>query len=322
MKRISCLLYAAVAAGCIQSPELRECYEFSADEGGCEVNCEVYCEAMVANCPQTFDSEAVCVADCRDEVQPSPVEGAPGDRTGNSRQCRLTYMLEGDCTEASLEQTTACRGQNACPEYCQLMVGSCADAFTNEDNCLASCATLPTAADDSDRNSQECRLKYARQAAAAAGDEALCQAASYGSDGRCGTPCETYCNLLDLHCGDNPQFASRQTCERVCQVMNSNGRYDDWLNDLDSVQCRLWHLGPPADLAPATHCKHGAVYNDEHCGLTPCDTYCQTVLDNCPDVYDDLEQCLTECPTLDEFMPMNFDPDAVYPMSSQECPTR
>jgi hypothetical protein len=312
---------AVLATACIDSPDLKRCFEFSVDAGGCPIDCELYCAEVLRACPSVYSDEGVCLTDCRDEPVTELIQGEFPDRSGDSLACRLTYLEEGQCTEASLLESTQCRGTNACPEYCELMLATCPQAFPNEGNCLSSCATLPTAADDADRNSQECRLKYARQAEEAGGDEGLCNAASYPSDGRCGTACETYCFLTEAHCADTfAIYEDPADCQTVCSLMNSEGRYDDWSEDLDTVQCRVWHVGPPALQNPSTHCKHGRVYNQEQCGADPCQTYCTAVLQNCTGVYPDFDTCLQDCPNLPEFQ--SFDPNdpRVFPEGTQACP--
>ena len=69
--------------------------------------------------------------------------------------------------------------------------------------------------------------------------------------------------------------------------------------EADNVQCRAYHAGLPAELAPATHCPHAAIYDDAHCGKEPCPVFCELVARNCPQTYADEDECMTACADID-----------------------
>lgn len=326
------LMLSVLGAGCLSDPELPTCADFelgSLEE--CGTPCETYCEFMVESCGDVYASSAACINDCANEPVSDFVNGEPGDRTGNSLSCRLTYGLEGDCTEASLRNSTQCVGAT-CDDYCGLMMTNCEGAYPTLDYCLSVCAELPRGELGVDANTVECRFGYAERAAT---DPLACDAASMGGGRVCGDACEIYCDFHDLNCtGANALYADRQTCITVCEYMDDEGSYDDWDFDLelDTVQCRLYHVGPPAELQPGTHCPHAGVYNAQHCGIDPalssqpegwpCPTYCDLVLFNCPGVYADETECMDACEDFEEVR--EADPalgPGIFPASTVQCPT-
>lgn len=314
--------------GCLASPERKECIDFPLDTTGCPAACELYCEEVVARCPEVYSSVAACRNDCANEPVTELIEGTFGDESGNSLACRITYLRRGECSEVGLLETTACVGAS-CEDYCDIMIESCDGAYAGPENCLDSCAMIPRATDDTDQNSLECRFKYAGLAETS-GDDADCDRASFGGGGVCGTVCETYCNLVEDHCqGEFALYPDRTSCESVCELMNTEGRFDDWQGQVDSVQCRIWHAGPPANLQPSTHCKHVRVYNEEQCGSTtlaprewPCSTYCDVVLRNCPGVYADETECQADCATFPELDDIPPEGPQLYPITTLQCPVR
>jgi len=328
------VLALGATIGCLAGPEFKDCTEFPLGTEGCPEDCALYCRAMMDACPDVFETEGRCLNDCANEPVVQLSEGAFGDDSGNSLACRLTYLRRDQCVEASLEETTACVGAS-CEDYCDLMLEHCEGAYASNDrsNCLQSCAMLPRAADDSDQNSVECRYKYALQAASSEDQEA-CDPAGFSGGGVCGQVCDTYCDVVMMNCvGESAIYEDRAQCEEVCATMNTEGRYDDWAytgGGRDSVQCRLWHAGPPSVNDPTFHCKHTRVYNEEFCPSAgdpppadwPCPTYCRLVARNCPDVYPDRETCLDECKRLPELDRVGPEGPALFPATTRECPTR
>ena len=93
-----------------------------------------------------------------------------------------------------------------------------------------------------------------------------------GGGNVCGDVCEAYCGYLGLNCvGENAVYPDYETCITVCGYLDGDGSYVDWDFglELDTVQCRLYHAGPPAVLQPTTHCPHAGIYNSAHCGIDP-----------------------------------------------------
>lgn len=330
MKHILLLTGALALAGCLTNPELKDCAEFEFGTEGCGTPCEVYCDFMVYDCGEVYESRDRCMNDCANEPVSDFVDGDLGATTGNSLACRLTYALEGECQEASLRNSTQCIGES-CDDYCDLMLSHCEGAYPSRDNCLSTCEMLPRGRLGVDANTVECRFGYAELSA---DDAAHCNAASAGGGNVCGEVCEVYCDMLDLNCtGENTVYDSRASCEQVCGLMYGEGSFDDWSFDaeIDSVQCRLYHAGPPATLEPGTHCPHAGVYNAMHCGIDPqattpaddwpCPTYCDLVLSHCPGVYGSEQECKLDCATFPEVLTADpaFGPD-IYPVSSRSCP--
>ena len=72
------------------------------------------------------------------------------------------------------------------------------------------------------------------------------------------TPCDIYCALADANCieGNAIDWAG-STCAEVCAAYASNPDFEAGSGG-DSVECRTYHLGTPAEADPATHCPHGS----------------------------------------------------------------
>ncbi|MCA9552104.1 MAG: hypothetical protein KC933_18835 [Myxococcales bacterium] len=323
-------LAAAVLPGCLSDPELPSCAEFAFRTDDCGEPCEVYCEFMVSECDSVYSSMDRCINDCANEPVTNFVEGELGAESGNSLACRLTWGLEGECEEASLRNSNKC-ADASCDDYCALMDAHCAGAYPGLENCKQVCASLPRGASADGNNTVECRYRYATLAD---GDATACNPASVNGGGVCGDPCDPYCDLLAQNCtGDNEVYPDRQTCMSICGLMNADGDFDDWSFDkeIDTVQCRTYHAGPPATLEPAIHCMHTRVYNIVHCGVIPrstqpadwpCVTFCDLMERNCPGVYPSNMDCAADCATFPEVQ--SPDPDMgplIYPISSTMCPS-
>lgn len=125
--------------GCLDAPSLKTCLEFPLGTEGCETGCNLYCQEMVARCPSVYATEGVCLNDCANEPVTNFVLGDFGDTTGNSLSCRISFLREGNCTEASLRDTTQCIGAR-CEDYCALMMTNCEDAYPSMQTCEEACA--------------------------------------------------------------------------------------------------------------------------------------------------------------------------------------
>ncbi len=316
-------------SGCLTDPELPTCAEFPLGQEGCGTPCEVYCELMLSDCSEVYNTQARCMNDCANEPVTPFVVGTQGDREGNSLSCRISYALEGECAEASLNSTSQCTGAS-CGDYCDLMMSNCEGAYPSVDYCLSVCGALAPGSLAVDANTVACRLSYAEQTAT---DPSACDAASMSGGNVCGDPCEVYCDFLDMNCTEaNAVYADRSTCLSTCNLLDKGGGVDDWSFSLefDTVQCRLYHAGPPAVLEPATHCNHAGVYNSVHCGVPPggvapptwpCITYCDLVMEHCPGVYASDLECETMCALIPEVLAADpaTGPD-IYPVASLTCP--
>ena len=72
------------------------------------------------------------------------------------------------------------------------------------------------------------------------------------------TPCDIYCGLAEANCTeDNAIDWGVSTCADVCASYASNPDYEAGVGG-DSIECRTYHLGAPAEEDPATHCPHGS----------------------------------------------------------------
>ena len=114
--------------------------------------CERYCDAILTGCTdehaQYIDRDA-CLAACADYP-----EGTPGDKSGNSINCRLTYASKASsepytyCTWAGPGGDGKC-GSN-CEGFCTLMLHTCTaestepgDYFASAADCQTRCQQLP-----------------------------------------------------------------------------------------------------------------------------------------------------------------------------------
>ncbi len=328
------MIFPLFLAGCLEDPELRSCGQFEFGTEGCGEPCDVYCEEMIERCPGRFPSVDVCRVACKFEP-PGGVEleaGNLGDEEGDTLACRITAAIAGRCDDAGLGPSRSC-SEVSCLNYCEAVLSTpCGTAYAGQQNCLAACRSLRPGRSGEPGNTVACRLARVEELGPApTADE--CAAATVMGGGACGTPCEVYCDFLERNCRDGNQiYPDRPTCEATCRLM-SDGSFDDWRTQGDSVACRIYHAGPPAELAPGLHCPHAAVYNPDECGIPPggaalpadwpCPTFCTAMLLECRDVYPDLDTCRRECPNRPELQGIR--PRAIpplFPMSTLECPAR
>jgi hypothetical protein len=117
----------------------------AAGAAGATTPCERYCTTVMANCTGSFavyGSPATCLALCG--FMP---EGAEGDRSGNSVQCRL-HAAQAAPSEVPHYCPIAGPGGNGvcgsnCESLCQLRAGVCADySDGDEESCLTACKKL------------------------------------------------------------------------------------------------------------------------------------------------------------------------------------
>ncbi len=327
-RMLICLLPGLLS--CLSDPELPTCAEFEFGTDNCGTPCEVYCELMLSDCSEVYATEGRCMNDCANEPVTPFVNGTLGDESGNSLACRISYALESQCEQAGLRDSRACASAS-CTDYCDLMIANCNGAYPSVDNCMAVCETLPRGTLGVDANTVECRFGYAE---ATATDPTQCDAASVAGGNVCGDPCEVYCDTVELNCAaPNTLYADRATCLSTCNLLDTDGGFADWdfSVEVDTLQCRIYHAGPPAALEPASHCNHARVYNSIHCGNDPnaatpaadwpCNTYCDLVMEHCSGLYPDEDTCLSACAQLPEVV--GADPakgPAIYPVSSLDCP--
>jgi hypothetical protein len=115
--------------------------------------CQRYCDAVMTGCTgdrSQYTDLAACLSIC-----PYLPEGTPGDTSGNTVSCRLTYAEKAPsepltyCTWAGPGGDGKC-GSN-CEGFCSLMTPTCTaeqtidsgDYFATNDDCLDACSQLP-----------------------------------------------------------------------------------------------------------------------------------------------------------------------------------
>ncbi|MCA9528181.1 MAG: hypothetical protein KC549_17965 [Myxococcales bacterium] len=289
------VLGLAALAGCLRTPELRDCAEFPVTENpdACGSPCDIYCDVLVDACPDQVGGEDKARA-CRSSCIEIDAGGEFNAARGNNLQCRIREAVlawddPSHCASAGFSGGDVCQSTQ-CDEYCGLMIANCTSMYQDLAQCMSTCALFPTGGSASSGNNVECRAAAARDA----GENASrCAAASLTSDGTCGSACDGYCTQVMAHCSTDPVvFDSLDTCLSTCALMPT-GPFDDWRNGGDSVQCRAWHASTPAELDPVTHCAHASLYNDDHCGGI-CSTWCFV----CGSQFDNEEACMAECTTL------------------------
>ncbi len=110
--------------------------------------------------------------------------------------------------------------------------------------------------------------------------------------------CDEYCAVVGASCMDaNEQYSSTETCLDYCNdwAQLPSGTFFDFIGN--TVGCRLYHAGLPAQANPLLHCPHAGPSGGDFCGSW-CENYCYLAMLNCTDVnqlYDDLGECMDTC---------------------------
>ncbi len=113
--------------------------------------------------------------------------------------------------------------------------------------------------------------------------------------------CAEYCDLAEENCigkGITGFYANREQCLDQCTLLPAGGLRDDVSGD--TLLCRIYHLGVPAQQDPAMHCPHGNLDSgDNVCGgQPPCVEYCEIADANCGGIaigFANMEDCLNQC---------------------------
>jgi hypothetical protein len=207
-----------------------------------------------------------------------------------------------------------------CAAYCGKLLEGCNEttsevyAYRKDTKyCEALCPYLSLSNDDSlAGNTFECRDNQAQLALNVASDrregQTNCRAAGAGGNGKCGSNCESYCQLYERICSqDGP--TPRSQCLEECKMLRDDPSVDaenSFSNQVDTVQCRLTHLGAAALGDRGDHCEHASIYVDKNTPCYPpnprCADYCDMVMKVCRDdskpslkQYDSESECLTVC---------------------------
>jgi hypothetical protein len=157
-----------------------------------------------------------------------------------------------------------------CETYCDQILAYCSgplEQYRDRAQCLKVCNFLPEGElAGEDNNSAACRLRYAGKARYASGTElaAYCRQAGPGGDGRCGSNCEGYCEIMMSVCTENSadvyHFEERAECLDSCSKLPASdiaySTSDPQVSDGNHVQCRLFHVTSAAMLDTEEHCEH------------------------------------------------------------------
>ncbi|MCA9540581.1 MAG: hypothetical protein KC620_16890, partial [Myxococcales bacterium] len=222
--------------------------------------CEVYCNRMEQNCPDSWADRDTCMQFCAE----MPDDAPQGSVEGDSVQCRIYHAsvpAAADpalhCPHAALSGAGVCG--SGCDVYCRNVMDHCTEElaiYPSMDACMAACGAMPNDGEDgaTEGNSVQCRL-YHSSFPAEESPAVHCPHASINGGGVCGDACDAYCDQLEAHCvGNNAQYPSRQACRAGCIELSRDGDFN--AVDGDSVQCRAYHASFPAASDAALHCPH------------------------------------------------------------------
>lgn len=331
------LLGACAAAGGCHSVAGVEDVEFIETDANTE-GCAEYCDLVIEACPgdkSVYEDRDTCVATCATFDASNPSEDA------DTFACRLEQAgiaANADAGEKSAHCVAAGPGGGSicasdheiadCEGYCSLYTQACESisknwGFENEDDCIPKCVALrsadayttATAADTGD--TLACRLFYASRATLDPSEFNCLSASLYPHAGKgcepIGEPdCEHYCSVVDLACtGDFQVYETKEQCRQVC-ANTDPGLVSD-AGGQDTVGCRTYHAYNALALSELPHCSHSGPAGNGVCSVsdnTPdanCRPYCRLARAGCQvdfeTLYDDENQCLEDCSTLEGALP-------------------
>ncbi len=288
--------------------------------GRCGSLCESYCDAALGLCQgdlALFGDREACLSSCAALDQ----TGTPGDLTGDTVPCRLSYLAMGFayaapevfCAAAAplggvCSPVSDAIPAPSCENYCAIVSAACdaeAPQFATPAECLDVCARgaklTPGVAGDTTQNTIACRIAHT-MVGFVEHPELHCPVGGVGGGNVCGSWCDDYCALTVANCaGDDALYDSPTACAIACASQSTAGRVGDL--DSDTVQCRMTYLlqaGVSEDPAPL--CAD-AGFDGGPCVVKPptCADYCATVQDACGDAgaptaqYEDEAACLAFC---------------------------
>ena len=320
---VGCRTYHAGVAATSDDDAILHCPHAGPHGGGvCGSWCSVYCDLSAVNCTggnELFSGADDCMSACSAYAE----DGAGGDASGDSVQCRIYHLgvagsdpaggsAETHCPHADVDGGGVCADATpSCAEYCATVTSSCTGAnaqYTDEQACLDYCeiwALLPAGqAGATEGNSIGCRTYHAGVAAGGPDDAAThCPHAGASGGNVCGSWCTNYCFLSGTNCiGEDAIFTSDDECLTECVNLDAGG--PPGAVDGDSVQCRIYHLGVAGSDWPASaavHCPHGALDGGGVCEAPPtCEDYCAAVNAACTgenEQYGSEAACLQYCQT-------------------------
>ena len=315
---IGCRTYHAGVAGESAENAAIHCPHAGADGGSvCGSYCDVYCDLAAANCSDLYADGAACQTACEGFA----ADGAGGDATGDSVQCRIYHLGVaggGDdaaaihCPHAAADGGGICVDslpEPSCQAYCEIVTASCTGdnaQYADNNACMAYCDTagkLPLGAkEDTGGNTIGCRIYHADVASGSAENAAThCPHAGPSGGNVCGNWCSNYCSLATQNCtGANQLYDTEDQCITACNSFAADA--DAGAVDGDSVQCRIYHLGVAGsggEEAAATHCPHGSESGAGICAPQPtCEDLCDLLETNCTGEfaqYANKGSCLATC---------------------------
>lgn len=288
--------------------------------GRCGSLCESYCDAAMSLCGgdnALFADRGTCLTSCG----ALDAAGAPGDLTGDTVSCRLSYLALGFAyaapevfCAAAAPLGGACSPVSdaipapTCENYCAIVSAACdatAPEYATPAECLGVCAEgaklAPGEAGDTTQNTIACRIAHT-MVGFVEHPELHCPVGGVGGGNVCGSWCNNYCALAMANCaGGDTLYDSAAACAIACASQSTAGRVGDL--ESDTVQCRMTYLlQAGASDAPTPLCAN-AGFQGGPCVVKPptCEDYCQAVQGACGDAgaataqYDDEAACLAFC---------------------------
>ena len=280
--------------------------------------CDNYCHLSAENCTDDnvlFPGGGDCMATC----EAYALDGAPGDTSGDSVQCRIYHLgvagTGGDapgihCPHGALDGGGVCVDtlpDPTCEAYCSVVQASCTGdnaQYPSEADCLSYCsvsgALKPGTSADTEGNTIGCRIYHAT----VAGDtdpELHCAHAGPSGGDVCGSWCTVYCDLATQNCTGDDAIYPADDCLLECPAITKAGSPGD--TEGDSIQCRIYHLGVAGGDkeggSAGVHCPHGALDGGGVCVPPPtCAEYCTTIQAACTgenEQYKSEALCLEYC---------------------------
>jgi hypothetical protein len=117
--------------------------------------------------------------------------------------------------------------------------------------------------------------------------------------------CASYCAAIATTCtGSNEQYSDTDDCLHSCAAFPVGTMGD---NLVDTLGCRVHHLGMAISDDPKVHCVHAGPGGDSLCGDN-CSGYCDIVMMYCTaanqaKIYDTRADCLADCATRERTVP-------------------
>lgn len=174
---------------------------------------------------------ATCgAAACGDAAEP---DAARGDGSADA----APPFAGSASVDGAAPADAAAPPEGSCGRYCAEVTSSCVGpqaVYRSETECLGVCALLERGAVVEEGNTVGCRERFAGSPAKT-DPTTFCPAAGPFGGGRCGDPCEAFCELTLGTCLDLAPYADVPSCERACAayVLDDAGAPDADADDGD-----------------------------------------------------------------------------------------